>query len=191
MKLLKPWLFHHDVKELANGRVVLRTPDMDDFEDWRDLRLASRTFLERWEPKWDERELTRSFFRTRLAQYRALLDGDQNYTYFVFTGSERQLCGGITLSNVRRGVAQTATLGYWIGQRFARQGLMTDAVRALLPHAFGELRLHRIEAACLPSNQASISLLTRCGFHKEGYAKAYLKIADIWQDHVLFARLTE
>jgi [ribosomal protein S5]-alanine N-acetyltransferase len=191
MKLLKPWLFHSDVQELKYGRVVLRAPTMDDFADWRDLRLASRTFLEPWEPKWDERELTRSFFRTRLGQYRTLLEGDQNYSYFIFTGSPLRLCGAVTVSNVRRGVAQTATLGYWIGQRFARQGLMAEALRALLPYAHGELGLHRIEAACLPHNKASISLLTTCGFQKEGYAKAYLKIAGHWQDHVLFARVAD
>ena len=99
--------------------------------------------------------------------------------------------GALTLSNVRRGVAQTATLGYWMGKPFARQGYMTGAVKLMLDVAFRHLWLHRIEAACLPSNQASIGLLGKCGFAPEGLARGYLKIAGEWRDHLLFARLAE
>ena len=66
---------------------------------------------------------------------------------------------------------------------------MTGAVRALVPFAFGSLRLHRLEAACIPSNAASIRLLEKCGFVREGYAREYLCINGLWQDHLLFARL--
>ena len=99
------------------------------------------------------------------------------------------MLGALTLSNVRRGVAQMATLGYWIGAPFARQGYMTDALQALLPFAFDHLHLHRVEAACLPRNDASIALLRRAGFEQEGLARSYLKINGAWQDHLLFARL--
>ena len=101
------------------------------------------------------------------------------------------LVGGITLSNVRRGVAQAGNLGYWIGEPHARRGHMNAAVRALLPFAFGGLRLHRVEAACIPSNAASIRLLERNGFTREGYAREYLCINGIWQDHLLYARLKD
>ena len=84
--------------------------------------------------------------------------------------------GGINLSNVRRGVAQAAAVGYWMGQPYAGQGLMTDALRATLPFAFDELRLHRLEAACLPHNEPSKGVLTKVGFHEEGLARQYLRI---------------
>ena len=88
--------------------------------------------------------------------------------------SDHALVGGLTLANIRRGVAQAGSLGYWIGEPFARRGLMTGAVRALVPFAFGSLRLHRLEAACIPSNAASIRLLEKTGFVREGYAREYL-----------------
>ena len=82
-------------------------------------------------------------------------------------------------------------MGYWIGEPYQRCGLMSDAVRAVVPFAFDILNLHRVEAACLPSNQRSINLLRGCGFTEEGYARRYLKINGVWQDHVLFAILSE
>jgi ribosomal-protein-alanine N-acetyltransferase len=99
------------------------------------------------------------------------------------------LVGAVTLSNVRRGVAQMGTLGYWVGEPFVRKGYMTAALNLMKPFAFQHLQLHRLEAACLPVNAASIALLRRCGFHEEGYARQYLKINGAWQDHLLFACL--
>ena len=78
--------------------------------------------------------------------------------------------GAITLDNIRRGPSQSAQVGYWIGPEFARQGLMTEALTAVVHHAFAELDLSRIEAACLPENVASRALLERTGFKYEGVA---------------------
>ena len=92
-------------------------------------------------------------------------------------GAER-LCHG--------GVAQAGSLGYWMGLPYVRHGYMTAAVRAIIPFAFGTLRLHRLEAACLPHNEPSRRLLNRAGFQEEGLAQAYLKINGDWRDHRLF-----
>jgi len=97
----------------------------------------------------------------------------------------------LTLASIRRGVAQAGSIGYWMGAPYVRYGHMTAAVRAVLPFAFGTLRLHRVEAACIPTNTPSIRLLERCGFSREGYARQYLCINGIWQDHLLFARLKD
>jgi ribosomal-protein-alanine N-acetyltransferase len=99
------------------------------------------------------------------------------------------MLGGVTLSNLRRGVAQSASLGYWIGENYKRQGYMTESIAAALNLAFVRLGLHRIEAACLPDNQASRALLLKCGFEEEGHAREYLRINGRWQDHLLFAIL--
>ena len=93
------------------------------------------------------------------------------------------------LANIRRGVAQSASLGYWVGVSHAQRGYMTGALRALIPAAFEVLRLHRLEAACIPSNVASIRLLEKTGFQREGFAREYLCINGTWQDHLLYARL--
>ena len=99
--------------------------------------------------------------------------------------------GGINITNVRRGIALQGTLGYWIGAAFARQGYMTEAMRAMLAFAFTDLKLHRVEAACLPDNAASWALLLKCGFTEEGRARQYLRINGRWQDHLTFAILRE
>ena len=95
--------------------------------------------------------------------------------------------GGITLGGVRRGVSQSGTLGYWMGAPYAGKGRMTRAVAAAVDFAFLKLRLHRVEAACIPDNAPSIALLERNGFQREGYARGYLQIDGAWRDHVLFA----
>jgi ribosomal-protein-alanine N-acetyltransferase len=176
---------------LRDGRIMIRVPEMSDYEQWAALRAASREFLAPWEPVWPANDLTRTAFRSRIRQYWRDIDDDLAYPYFIFDQETGLLVGALTLSNVRRGVAQTATLGYWMGKPFAHQGYMTGAVRLMLEVAFRHLALHRVEAACLPHNQASIALLTKCGFAQEGLARGYLKIAGAWRDHLLFARLAE
>jgi ribosomal-protein-alanine N-acetyltransferase len=176
---------------IDGGVVMLRLPVMDDYEQWSAVRLASRDFLRPWEPLWPPDDLTRGSFRYRVKRYLRDVRDDSSYAYFIFTADDQRLAGGLTLSNVRRGVAQTASLGYWVGQDFARKGLMTAAVQAILPVAFKILKLHRLEAACLPSNSASLALLRRTGFAEEGYAREYLKINGRWQDHVLFAIIAD
>src|SRR3972149_2462202 len=89
----------------------------------------------------------------------------------------------------RRGVTQSCTLGYWIGAKYAQQGYMTAAIRAVTPFVFDSLELHRLDAACLPSNAASIKLLEKTGFKREGLARRYLRINGVWQDHLLYALL--
>jgi ribosomal-protein-alanine N-acetyltransferase len=171
--------------------LYLRYPRMADFPVWAKLRADSREFLTPWEPIWADDELTRSAFRRRIKRYQKETRLDSAYVFFVLRESDDALVGGCTISNVRRGVTQCCTLGYWIGSQFARQGYMTGALRALLPFVFRTLGLHRIEAACLTDNDASKNLLARVGFRKEGLARRYLLINGEWADHLLFALLKE
>jgi len=175
---------------LVGERVFVRPPERGDYEEWASLRARSRSFLAPWEPSWTPDALNRAGFRARIARYAEDWRTDQGYNFFIFNTNEA-LAGGIGLSNVRRGVAETASLGYWIGEPFARQGYMSAALGLVLDFAFDRLRLHRVEAACLPTNVPSRSLLLRIGFGQEGYARQYLLIDGKWQDHLLFAILRE
>jgi ribosomal-protein-alanine N-acetyltransferase len=171
--------------------VYLRYPRVSDFVAWAKLRAESRAFLSPWEPLWSSDELSKGAFRRRLRRYQKEARQDSAYAFLVFRQMDNALVGGCTLSNVRRGVTQCCALGYWIGEGFSRQGHMHDAVRALIPFIFRTLGLHRIEAACLPDNEASKSLLVKAGFRQEGLARRYLQINGEWQDHVLFALLAD
>ncbi|HWX89238.1 MAG TPA: GNAT family protein, partial [Rhizomicrobium sp.] len=135
--------------------IYLRYPRIADFPVWAKLRTESREFLTPWEPVWADDELTRGAFRRRIKRYQKETRLDSAYVFFVLRESDNALLGGCTLSNVRRGVTQCCALGYWIGARFARQGLMHDALAVLIPFVFKTLGMHRIEAACVPENGPS------------------------------------
>lgn len=174
---------------IESERVMLRTPQMSDYPAWAELRASSREFLVPWEPRWAMDELTRASFRRRVRHYQRDLREDIGYALFLYSVATGGLVGGVTLCNVRRGVTQSCTLGYWIGAQYAQQGYMTAAVRAVVPFVFDSLDLHRLEAACLLANTASMRLLEKTGFKREGLARRYLRINGGWQDHLLYALL--
>lgn len=176
---------------LERGRIYLRPPKQGDWRAWVAIRQASRDFLTPWEPTWPYDALTRGAFRRRVRAYHQEMRQGTSYSFLIFQRRDDELLGGVTLSNIRRGVAQTGSLGYWVGAPHARQGYMSEGLAAVLDFSFGHLGLHRVEAACLPSNDASRALLTKMGFREEGYARQYLRINGIWQDHVLFALLRD
>ena len=166
--------FSEPLPTIEGETVYLRAPQMSDYGEWATPARGEPCVPHAMEPTWPADDLTRGAFRRRLRRYAEDQRADQSYAFFLFRKSDHALAGGLTLANVRRGVAQAGSIGYWIGEPFARRGLMTGAVRALVPFAFGSLRLHRLEAACIPSNAASIRLLENAGFAREGYAREYL-----------------
>src|SRR5215813_5907230 len=174
MAFFRTVAFSEPSPALDGNGVILRPPQPGDFAEWAALRETSRAFLTPWEPIWPTDDLTRSAFRRRLRRYSEDQRSDQAYTFFIYRKSDSALVGGLTLANVRRGVAQTGSLGYWIGAPYTRQGYMAAAVRSMLPFSFVTLRL-----------------LEKCGFVREGYARQYLCINGTWQDHVLYARLRD
>jgi [ribosomal protein S5]-alanine N-acetyltransferase len=176
---------------LHGAGLYLRPAQAGDYSAWSNLREISREFLTPWEPTWPADDLTRGAFRRRLKRYAEDARSDLAYAFLVFRSDDDALVGGLTLANIRRGVAQAGSIGYWVGAPFARKGYMTAAMRALIPFCFGSLRLHRLEAACIPANAASVGLLEKTGFQREGYARSYLCINGTWQDHLLYARIKD
>lgn len=175
--------------EIETHRLLLRPPLNGDFGGWSALRQRNRAFLTPWEPTWAKDHLTQRSFRNRVVwAERSVRQGDA-LPLFLVERASGALIGGVTLSNIRRQPAQAATLGYWVGQEFSRKGFMSEALCALRDHAFNQLDLSRLEAACLPENDASRGLLERCLFKYEGVAQAYLQINGRWRNHVLYAAL--
>ena len=172
---------------LDGPRVYLRPPERRDQKMWTELRKASRVFLEPWEPAWPPDATSRSAYRRRLTRLDEDWKEERACAFFILDRTSEDLLGGITVSNVRRGVAQSASIGYWIGEPYARLGYMFEAVQLTLNFCFETLNLHRVEAACLPSNDASSALLLKSGFKEEGFARKYLRINNQWQDHRTFA----
>lgn len=174
---------------IETERLSLRPPTHSDFRSWSALREASRDFLTPWEPSWAGDHLSRKAFTNRVYWAQRSISGGSAVPLFLFRRTDQDLVGAITLDNIRRGPAQAGTLGYWTGEPYARQGYMREAIGAVVHHAFSQLDLSRIEAACLPENAASRGLLERSGFKYEGVAQSYLQIAGRWRTHVLYAAL--
>lgn len=170
-------------------RVCLRHPEMNDYMQWSALRASSASFLQPWEPRWPRDDLSRISFRNRLRRYGHEISSGTGYPFFLVRQEDGALLGGITLGHVRRGVSQSAQIGYWIGEAYSGQGFMSEGLNLMCEYAFSRHGLHRLEAACIPTNERSIKLLEKTGFEREGLLKSYLKIDEKWQDHVLFARL--
>lgn len=181
----------HASPNLRGDRVLLRTPTIGDYSQWAKLREDSRAFLTPWEPVWPADDLTKLAFRRRIRRYLREIKNGTGYPFFVFSPDGETLFGGLTLAQVQRGVTQSAVLGYWMGEVYAGRGFMSSAVRAVVAHAFDTLHLNRVEAACLPHNDASIRLLEKVGFQREGYARKYLCIDGRWQDHLLYGMLRD
>lgn len=174
---------------IETERMTLRLPRMSDHAAWAALREGSAGFLQPWEPTWSHDHLTRRAFANRVHWAQRAVSQKSGLPLFMLRRADGALVGAITLDNIRRGPAQAGTLGYWVGAPFARQGLMTEAIRAVVHHAFTALDLSRVEAACLPENAASRAVLERTGFKYEGVAQSYLQIAGRWRNHVLYANL--
>jgi len=174
---------------LPTERMDLRLPEHGDYRAWVALRSASAAFLTPWEPTWSEDHLGRRNFAGRVAWAQRVAAQGTALPLFLIRRADRALLGAITLDHIRRGPSQTGTIGYWIGQPHARQGYMREAIAALVHHAFTDLDLSRVEAACLPENAASRGVLERCGFKYEGVAQSYLQINGRWRNHVLYANL--
>ncbi|UHD47360.1 GNAT family N-acetyltransferase [Aureimonas altamirensis] len=185
------WLSRVTAPRLEGDGLVLRLPEIRDYSAWAQLREESQGFLTPWEPAWSDHELSRNAYRERLSRYRCEARERTAYNFFVFGDGGATLYGGLSLGLIRRGVAQSGTLGYWMGERYAGCGHMSAAVRLVSIYAFDVEGLHRLEAACLPSNERSSRLLERAGFRQEGYLRKYLKIAGEWEDHNLYSLLAE
>lgn len=174
---------------IETERLTLRPPIHADYRAWTALRRASQDYLRPWEPTWADDHLTRKAFTNRVYWAQRSVASGNAMPLFLIRRSDQNLVGAITLDNIRRGPAQSGTLGYWTGEPFARQGYMREAIEATVHQAFTRLDLSRIEAACLPENQASRGLLEKSGFKYEGVAQSYLQIDGRWRTHVLYAAL--
>lgn len=176
---------------LETERLVIRLPNMNDYSEWARVRREGADFLLKWEPVRSREYAGKKAFRHRVAwSARSVAEG-RALPLFLTDRRTGQFMGAITLDNIRRGPAQMANLGYWIGPEFARHGFMREAVDALVGYSFEMLDLSRIEAACLPKNIASRGLLEKCGFKYEGVAQSYLQINGRWRTHVLYANLRD
>lgn len=174
---------------LFTERLKLRLPELKDYHQWSDLRYSSQDFLKPWEPTWTEDHLTKEAFQSRVEWAEKAAKQLTSLPLLIFRREDNEIIGGITLDQIQFGPHQSGSLGYWVGERFARQGFMYESLQKIVHHSFKEIGISRIEAACIPNNKPSRKLLEKTDFKYEGVAQSYLEIAGTWQPHVLYANL--
>jgi ribosomal-protein-alanine N-acetyltransferase len=181
-----------DVPHLRGRRLLLRPLARDDYEAWRDVRRASREWLERWEPRRPPGETApsaRDDFVAMLADRAAEHAAGTGYSFGIF--ADDGFAGAMNMRPIERGPFQSARLGYWIDERVAGRGYMPEAIVLVLRFAFGEAGIHRVEANVIPRNAPSRRVMEKLGFREEGLALRYLQIAGVWEDHVRYAMTAE
>ena len=161
---------------------MIRSLTAGDAGELTALLIENRAFLAPFEPERDERFYTVEGQRERLER-----EGKHDFAIL----DEERIAGTLQLSNVVRGPLQSANLGYWVAEPLNGRGLATQAVGELIPIAFAEFGLHRIEAGTLVDNVASQRVLEKNGFERIGLARGYLHIGGAWRDHVLFQLLAD
>jgi ribosomal-protein-alanine N-acetyltransferase len=111
--------------------------------------------------------------------------------YFIRLRASGELIGVINVSEIVRGAFRSAYVGFYAFAPYHRQGYMAEGLQLVIGAAFRRLRLHRLEANVQPGNRASLRLIRRLGFRREGYSPRYLKIAGRWRDHERWALLAD
>jgi ribosomal-protein-alanine N-acetyltransferase len=153
--------------------------------------LDNEEHLARWEPPRPDGYFTEAYWYRRLERYRDELARDVALRLALFRrdDAEGPVLGHVNFSQIVRGGAQSCSLGYSLDRRCVGRGLMTEALGAAIPFVFDKLKLHRIQANYVPTNERSGHVLRRLGFVVEGYARDYLFIGGAWRDHVLTSRI--
>lgn len=169
--------------------IELRPLETRDASPLLEIRTRTRAFLEPWEPARPEEFWTLEGQRQTVAAALAERDAGRAFPFAIV--EDGALAGAVTLSNVVRGVFESCTIGYWVDADRGGRGLATEGVRLAVAFAFGGGRLHRVQAAVMPRNDASLRVLEKVGFREEGLALRYLRIAGAWSDHRLFALTCE
>ena len=191
MTILRSYNFKKNSLELNGDNVLLRPPLYSDWTNWSKVREKNKLYLQPWEPLWSPGELERSSFVKRVRMFEKFSTNDEAYSFLIFKNEYAEFIGELNISNIQRGIIQSCSIGYWIAKKYEGLGMMSESLELVKSFIFNQLKLHRIEAACLPHNSPSLKVLLKNGFKIEGTARKLLKINNKWQDHTVFSYLYE
>ena len=174
---------------IESDRIIIRHPRRRDWKSWVNLRRESYNFLYKWEPYWNIENCNRSNYMKQLRSQRSKAAYDQAYSFIKKKKNNKELVGGINISNIQRSVVQTCNIGYWLGEPNIKKGYMEESMRSIIPYIFKNLKINRIQAFTLNNNISSRNLLEKMNFKNEGVLREAMKINNVWEDHILYALL--
>jgi ribosomal-protein-alanine N-acetyltransferase len=169
--------------DATGTRIGIRRPLAEDCDEFVALMQASSEFHAPWGDFPRTRERFEAYLKSR--------NGAGDDGFLICELAADRIAGVINLNCIVRGFFQSAYLGYYIGEPFARRGYMTEGLKLVTDYAFKQMGLHRAEANIQPDNAASIALVKKCGFKLEGFSPRYLKINGAWRDHERWALLAD
>jgi [ribosomal protein S5]-alanine N-acetyltransferase len=171
------------MKRLVLSRVFIRKPVEADWKELLSLHKKSRNSRPPWVSPALEKEGCKAYIKR--------CQNDDFEGFLICHSTDKRIVGVVNLSQIFYGSFHNAYLGYYVHMDFAGQGLMSEGVRLGINYAFYTLGLNRIEANIHPENVASLRLIKRLGFTKEGFSRRYLYINGEWQDHERWALTVE
>jgi ribosomal-protein-alanine N-acetyltransferase len=174
-------------KMMQGEKIYLRKLTFDDLEELVELEVRNKELFEQFSVTRRPDFYSIEGQALRLQMQEAGWQNDDQYNFGIFLKDGDALVGSINLVQVVRGPVQSAIMGYTIDQGHSGKGYATEAVKLLADFAFRELGLHRIEAGVMPHHGASIRVLEKAGFHREGIAVKNVQINGVWQDHQILA----
>ena len=176
---------------IETKRLILKTLDRQDAPLVLDYLLRNKEFLEEWEPLRREGFYTEEFQRKELSREQGEMEAGRMLKLWISMKGEERIIGSLTFGSIVRGAFQSCFLGYRLDKDELNRGYMTEAFRVGIDLMFGEYGLHRIEANIMPANKRSLRVAQKLGFHDEGYAKKYLNINGVWEDHIHMVLINE
>ena len=168
----------------------LRPIHQRDRDVWRRVRQENSAWLSRWDATAPSRSHAQPrSFASMVRQMRSEARSGRQLPFVV--EHDGRFVGQVTVSNIVRGSAQFASIGYWLDQRYAGRGVTPLAVALVTDHCFRVAGLHRVELAIRPENTNSLRVAEKLGMHEVGYAPRFLHIDGAWRDHRLYAITVE
>lgn len=181
-------------KVLRSQRLIIQSLDPSHVNLVLAFLNKNKTFFKAFQPTPDKDYYSETYQQKRLQSDVERWNNKTKYAFYLFHHRDHergQILGTVTLSNVVRGPLQSCFLGYKVDEQVQGKGIATEGIAHVIQFAFEQLKLHRIEANIMPDNLASIRVVEKLGFRKEGFSEKYLKINGKWEDHLRFALINK
>lgn len=177
--------------DIMGNKIYIRFFEDADAESLLDLHLRNGEFFQKYSPTFGSDFYTLDSKRKYIGNSLKQREEDKAYAFGIYLKDNRELIGDVSLYHISRGSLQKCLIGYSLDKQYNGSGYTTEAVSLAVEYAFNELELHRVEAGVMLNNIGSMRVLEKSGFHREGIEQKGVKINGQWEDHQIFAIISD